>query len=98
LRGNSKDFHVRGHHKNLTQVELPQWLPRDVVVEVTTAFEKILLREIESMQRRTKHAPGHSGDSKGVSPDSFDGEDDIATFQRRKKRSNFSFLIRDGVQ
>ena len=99
LRGNSKDFHVRGHHNNLTQVELPQWLPCNVVVEVTTAFEKILLREIESLQRRTKVAPSHSGDSLGgLSPESSDGEDDIAMFQRRKERSNFPFLARDGVQ
>jgi len=81
LRGDSKDFQVRGYHKNLYQVELPQWLPVEVVMEVTAAFEDILLREIRIMQRRNKHGPSDSVKSRGgISPDSSEGEEDTETF------------------
>jgi hypothetical protein len=93
LRGDSDDFHVRGHHKNLSQVELPQWLPLEVVVTVTTAFEKILVGEITAMQHHSKHGPRHSGDSRGVSPDSSDGEEDIVRFQKIKRRRPFGFRM-----
>ncbi|KIM88014.1 hypothetical protein PILCRDRAFT_814691 [Piloderma croceum F 1598] len=100
LRGNSEDFDVRGHHKNLYQVELPQWLPLDVVVNVTAEFENILLRQIRIMQRRSRHSPSHSVDSQGgggVSPDSSDGEEDTVAFQRGKETYDY-IHIRDDLQ
>jgi len=87
LRGDSEDFHIHGHHKNLSQVELLQWLPLDVVVEVMAAFENILLCEIIIMQHCSKHTPSHYHDNQGgrVSPDSSDGEDDTGVHQTSKK-------------
>jgi hypothetical protein len=94
LRGDSDNFHVRGHHKNLSQVELPQWLPVEVVVKVTTAFENILLREIRTMQHHSKHGPSYSGDSRGrVSPDSSDGEEDTVMFQTIPPPMPFGFRM-----
>ena len=89
MRSKSDDFLVRGHHKNLYLVELPQWLPREVVVKVTAEFEQILLDQIRIMHRRGKHAHSHSVDSLGgISHDSSDGEEDT-NFQTDTKRYEY---------
>ena len=64
--------------KPFFQVELPEWLPLEIVVKVTAKFEKILLKQIETLVERHKrhahHPSGQSGD--GLSSNSSDGEDD----------------------
>ena len=76
----STDFHVDGHHETLFQVELPEWLPLEIVVKLTARFEKILLEQIKTLvrdhKRHTIHPSGQSGD--GLSSDYSDGEDDAA--------------------
>jgi hypothetical protein len=88
---------VDGYHKTLSQVELPEWLPLEVVVKLTARFETILLGQIKRMMKRHKwheiHPSGQSGD--GLSSDYEDGGDDIAeTLKhrcRKKPRNRFKF-------
>jgi hypothetical protein len=54
LRGDTDDFNVYGHRTSLLPVELPQWLPHDVVEEMVIRFQKILLGEIITMMRQQK--------------------------------------------
>ena len=76
----STDFHVDGHHETLFQVELPEWLPLEIVVELTAQFEKILLEQIKTLVRHHKrhsiYPSGQSGDDH--SSDYSDSEDDAA--------------------
>ncbi|KIM77717.1 hypothetical protein PILCRDRAFT_11806 [Piloderma croceum F 1598] len=75
----STNFYVDGHHKTLSQVELLEWLPLEIVVKLTARLEKILLDQIKMMVKSHKrhmiHPSGQSGDS--LSSDSKDGEDDL---------------------
>jgi hypothetical protein len=76
-----------------SQVELPHWLPLEVVVKVMTAFEKILIGEITTMQHHSKHGPSQSGDSRGRNnPDSSDGEEDTVMFQEVEGRK-YHYLL-----
>jgi hypothetical protein len=74
----STDFHLDGHHKTLSQVELPEWLPVQIVEELTARFENILLTQIETLTpRRKRHAFNPSGQSRNdLSSDSSEGEED----------------------
>jgi hypothetical protein len=93
LWGNSEDFHVRGYHKNLYPVELPQWLPVEVVTKVTAEFEDILLREIRIMQRRSMHGPSDSVESQGgIIPDSSDGEEDTEMFLQDDDDNEYAYV------
>jgi len=99
LRGDSEDVHVHGHHTNLYQVELPQWLPLDVVVDITAEFKKILLRQIRIMQCHSKHTSCHSVDSLGgISPDLSEHADDTDTFQRFNDIYDFHIPISNDLQ
>jgi hypothetical protein len=73
------DFHLDGHHKTLSQVELPEWLPVQIVEKLTARFEDILLTQIETLTPRRKwHAINPSGHSKNdLSSDSEDASDVI---------------------
>jgi hypothetical protein len=68
---NNNEFHLDGHHETLFQVELPEWLPLEIVVKLTARFEEILLEQIETLTQRHKrhaiHPSGQSGD--GLSSD-----------------------------
>lgn len=67
MRGKSGDFGVRGYHTTMYALELPSWLPPEVVEKVTVSFQKILLEEIVAMmgkQKPVKHTQNlsiHSG-------------------------------------
>jgi len=50
----STNFHVNGYHKTLFQVELPEWLPLEIVVKLTVQFKKILLGQIKRMVKHHK--------------------------------------------
>ena len=52
--GDSTNFHVDGYHKTLFQVELPDWLPLEIVVKLTARFEEILLKQIRTLVERHK--------------------------------------------
>ena len=73
------NFYVDGYHSTLTQVELPEWLPEDIVRKLSDRFEAILFQQIRTFKtNRTRHGhkpSGQSGD--GLSSDSDDCEDDI---------------------
>jgi len=73
----STDFHVDGRHATLFQVELPEWLPLEIVVKLTARFETMLLKQINTLvalhQQHAHHPSGQSGNS--LSSDS-DGEED----------------------
>jgi hypothetical protein len=76
LRDDSDAFHIDGHHDTLFQVELPIWLPLDLVVKLTAKFEKILWNQIGDLMSYHQHANTPSGQSEdGFSSDSSDGED-----------------------
>jgi len=74
----SHDFHVDGHHKTLFQVELPSWLPLEVVQKLTEKFEGYLLLQIKTlMTNHGRHPITPSGQSAhDFSSDSSDGEED----------------------
>jgi hypothetical protein len=42
LRGNRKEFNVRGCHTTVSPVELPAWLPNEVLHKVLARFRKHL--------------------------------------------------------
>lgn len=77
ILGNKDNFHIDGYHKTLFQVELPDWLPLEMVVKLTTRFEEILLQQIGTLAKK-KHRRRHfnpSGQSRdGLSSDSSEGE------------------------
>jgi len=93
----STNFHVDGYHKTLSQVELPEWLPLEIVLKLTARFETILLAQIKRMVKCHKgheiHPSGQSRD--GLSSDSEDGEDDLVdTLKhscRKKPRDRIKF-------
>jgi hypothetical protein len=76
---------VRGHHATLFPVDLPSWLPEQVVKEMLKRFRKHLVDELHLMLRRTaldslpfaKHhsrTPSmESASAKSTSADSSDG-------------------------
>ena len=43
---NTKNFALRGYHKTLSAVELPSYLPCDVLEEMVTRFKTTLIDEI----------------------------------------------------
>ena len=49
LSKGSENFEVRGHHATVTPVQLPRWLPRDVLEQMVVRFKNHLLREIFAM-------------------------------------------------
>ena len=49
MEGSEARFGVRGHHPTLYVVDLPPWLPHDVLVEMVDRFEKILDQQIFTM-------------------------------------------------
>jgi len=75
----SHDFHIDGHHKTLFQVELPPWLPLDIVQKLTRKFEGYLWSQIgalmENHRQRTIIPSGQS--ARDYSSDSSDGEEDF---------------------
>ena len=71
----STNFHLNGHHKTLSQVELPEWLPVQIVEKLTAQFEDILLTQIETLTPcRKRHAINPSEND--LSSDSSEGEED----------------------
>jgi len=52
LKGCGAEFHVRGCHTTIHPVELPQWLPHEVVEELVIQFQKILLHKVMVMMKR----------------------------------------------
>ncbi|KIM81234.1 hypothetical protein PILCRDRAFT_821689, partial [Piloderma croceum F 1598] len=71
-------FHIDGHHHTLFQVELPIWLPLDIVVKLTAKFEKILGNQLrDMMSEHHKHAKTPSGQSgDGLSSDESNDDSD----------------------
>jgi hypothetical protein len=69
ILGNKDNFHIDGYHKTLFQVELPDWLPLEIVVKLTTRFEEILLQQIGTLAEK-KHRRHHLNPS-GQSRDSL---------------------------
>lgn len=78
FRDGSDAFHIDGHHHTLFQVELPIWLPLDIVVKLTAKFEKILGNQLRYlMNEHCKHANTPSGQSRdGLSSDSSNDDSD----------------------
>jgi hypothetical protein len=56
LRGNTNDFKSNAHHTTIRPVELPPWLPRNVMEKMVTRFQRILLGEVITMMRRQEPA------------------------------------------
>jgi len=76
LRDGTHTFHIDGHHHTLVQVELPIWLPLDIVVKLTAKFEKILGNQIGNlMSYHHEHARTSDQSGDGLSSDSSDEED-----------------------
>jgi hypothetical protein len=71
----STNFHLNGYHKTLSQVELPEWLPLQIVEKLTARFEDILLTQIETLMPPRKL---HAGQSKNYL--SSEGEEDDSDF------------------
>lgn len=67
MRGDAEEFQVDSFHRVLTQVELPGWLPLNVVEEITARFEQILRNQIITMmiRQKKKHAHHPSNQSEG---------------------------------
>jgi hypothetical protein len=55
--GDSANFHVNGYDKTILQVELPDWLPLEIVVKLTGRFEEILLEQIRTLVERHRNPP-----------------------------------------
>jgi hypothetical protein len=48
---NDGNFHVDGYHRILTQVELPEWLPLEIVMKLMARFKEILA-ENQDLERK----------------------------------------------
>jgi hypothetical protein len=63
-------FAIRGQHATVYQVELPPWLPTEVLKEMVVRFEGILKDEIRAMMnwgRKVGHGRIDSGESNAFS-------------------------------
>ena len=49
LRGDSKTFRVRGHHATVYAVDLPPWIPDEILQKMVAEFRASLLRELVEM-------------------------------------------------
>jgi hypothetical protein len=54
LIGETTDFNVHGHHRTVSPVQLPLWLPRNTMEQMVARFENILFREITVMMEARK--------------------------------------------
>jgi len=46
LRGHTSEFEVQGHHSTLYTVELPHWLPINILQELVARFKETLHIEL----------------------------------------------------
>lgn len=51
LRGDSENYKVRGYHTTVYPVELPNWLPEDILEKIVVEIEILLCNEITLMMR-----------------------------------------------
>ena len=58
LSGGSDDLNVRGCHPTVFPVQLPSWLPRNIMENMVAKFENRLLQEITSMKHEPRTAKG----------------------------------------
>ena len=74
LKGDTSNFSVRGYHNTFYPVDLPDWLPLDVVKTMVKRFENYFLAELthfiltvmkaKTMKQQKKgHLSTESGDS-----------------------------------
>jgi hypothetical protein len=66
LGGDTNTFVVRGQHSTVYQVELPPWLPIEVLKAMVNQFEQILTKEIRAMMnwgQKVGHGRADSGES-----------------------------------
>jgi hypothetical protein len=49
LKKKATDFAVHSRHTTLSQVQLPPWVPRDIMMEMVDRLRKILLHQITAM-------------------------------------------------
>ena len=52
MREQATDFTVCGRYTTLSQVQLPSWVPRDVLVAMLDRFKQHLLDQIIAMMRK----------------------------------------------
>jgi hypothetical protein len=78
LRGKLAELQVDAYHRTLTQVELPFWLPLDIVEQVTVRFEDILRDQITIMMAclKKEYARHPSNQSAGDCSSDKDDESD----------------------
>jgi hypothetical protein len=57
LRGDTNIFKLNAHHTTIRPVEVPPWLPRNVMEKMVIQFQRILLEEIIAMMHR--QGPAH---------------------------------------
>jgi hypothetical protein len=71
LLGGDNRLSLRGHHLTVYPVELPEWLPHDIVTQMMGQFQKYLRDEVTTMlmkdeqkaaNRRSHHA-SHKSES-----------------------------------
>jgi hypothetical protein len=77
LRGESQELQVDAFHQTLTQVELPDGLPLDVVEGVTTRFEIILRDQITTMMSQKKKQHIHHPSDQSGGGFSSDEDDEL---------------------
>jgi len=89
------DFLVDGYHKTLSQVELPPWLPLDIVGKLTQKFEGYLLIQIETlMENNRRRAIIPSGQSAlDFGSDSSDGEEDSERCLKYRGETGFKTVL-----
>ena len=69
-----KGLNARGCHPMVLPMQLPPWLPRNVMEEMVARFESFLLQKITSMmQEPTKcHSSHPSQPSSSIASDEYD--------------------------
>lgn len=53
LKGDEEDLNVRGRHSTPFPVQLPAWLPREVVKEMVSIFEIFVLEELSVLGKNS---------------------------------------------
>jgi len=72
LRKQPSDFVTRGDHSTVYHVELPPWLPDDILTQMLQKYETLLLKQLELMMNspatsQKRHTRALSIESQNVS-------------------------------
>lgn len=83
LRGSSEDLAVRGGHPDLYPVEMPQWLPKDIMLKILAYVDQLLVDQVIIMMMNEANTTSkrHNRKFSGQSPNVSDNDGHRSSFE-----------------